>query len=526
MKRGFALGMAVFFIALGAVVISLMSCGGGGGGSSTGGSPSADKGSVAVLLADGPADDYEHIWVTITEVSLIPAGGIGAPVVIFQSPGLEVDLLQYREQDYLLTMKKEVPAGPYAKIRLGISQVRPEGGPCADMTVKLPSGKIDLNPRQPFSVNGGRTLAIRLDIDANKSINLHQAGKSGKCIFRPVVFVDIQEQMPVARCPKVLSGTIESLVKDGDQVVGFVLNLPDNRGRIEVSLPSDAAVINNQGLCAVPNDLASGDQVKVRGKLASSGVFEASLVVVGEILDVMGTVDTAPESSGNGFTFNFTPLEGQEIIGPLPVHVQPCTLNLIRCDTAVDPAAIEAGMKVRIFGKVAGESGLWAAAIILLEEEIVGEITLIEKRTDGVLATIQQNGGSVSVLIPNGTPIFLQGDGAVPLNLLCAGQQVRVFLKPGFKDPLIAAQVKVESVKHEGTVQSIDSGSRTLTVDLGGDLTETVYVEPGATILKSQGGDQILVSFEDIKADDSIAYFGLVGCTDTQFPAFVVVIGE
>lgn len=88
MKRGLVLGLAFFFLALGGIVLFLVSCGGGGGGSSSGGSSavSPDKGSIAVLLADGPADDYEHIWITITEISLIPADGKAGPVIIFSSP--------------------------------------------------------------------------------------------------------------------------------------------------------------------------------------------------------------------------------------------------------------------------------------------------------------------------------------------------------------------------------------------------------------------------------------------------------
>jgi hypothetical protein len=101
-----------------------------------------------------------------------------------------------------------------------------------------------------------------------------------------------------------------------------------------------------------------------------------------------------------------------------------------------------------------------------------------------------------------------------------------LFLKPGVSFPLTAALVKVESAKHEGVVTSIDPGSRTLTVSLAGSATETVLVEPGATILNSQGAGQTLVSFGDIKVGDSIAYFGLVDCTDTRFHAFVVVIGD
>jgi hypothetical protein len=546
MKRGLVLGLTLFFLAFGGMVLLLMSCGGGGGGSSSGGasggsSPtvSSDKGSIAVLLADGPADDYEHIWITITEVSLIPADGKAAPVVIFNSPtGLRVDLLDLREEDYLVTIRNNVPAGVYTKIRLGVSKIEPQGGPCADMTVKLPSGRIDLDPREPFQVTAGRMLAIRLDIDANKSINLHQAGKSGKCIFRPVVFVDIHEEAPTARCPKVLNGTIASLnVVSGGQTVGFTLNLQDNRGTIEVSLPSNATVINSQGGCASRNDLRAGDQVKVRGKLVGTTVFQASMVVVGQLLDVTGTVVAVPVvtpiSSGSTFTFDFAALAGQELVGQWTVLGQACTLTLTGCDTLADPASIQEGMTVRIFGKLVSQTGqngqtstiLRAAAIIVGEQQIVGQVTSITPVNGGMQATIQQSGGSsASIFIPAGTPIFLQGNGAIPPGLLCVGRQVSILLKPG---TLTASQVKVQPEKHEGIVHSTNPSASTLNVILGGGQSETVQVEPGAIILNSKGDGQSLGSFGDIKGGDSVAYFGLTGCgTDTTFHAFVVVIGD
>jgi hypothetical protein len=542
MKRGFVLGTAIFFLALGALVISLMSCGGGGGSSgasSTGGSStgSTGTGTVAMLLSDGPADEYAHLWIKVTEVSLIPVSPSAAPVVIFRSAGLWVDLLEYRDEDYLLTLRNGVPEGLYEKIRLKVEgiQAEPKQGytpSCSDIEIKLPSGKIDLNPQEPFSVSPGGTLAIRLDIDANKSINLHQAGKSGKCIFRPVVFVDIQEEMPTARCPKVLSGTIESLkVNGGGQVVGFTLNLQDSRGTIGVSLPSNVTVINNLGECAFPNDLKVGDQVKVRGKLVSNAVFQASVVVVGELLDVTGTVVANPVISDSTFTFDFTALAGQELVGQWTVQGQACTLTLTGCDTVVDPASIQEGMTVQIFGKLVSNnqsSVLRAAAIVLQGQEIAGEITSVTSGTGGKQVTIlKTGGGSVTVFIPNGTPIYLEGDGAVPIALLCVGQQVRVFLNSSIPTPLTADLVKIQSEEHKGTVTAIDALSHTLTVDLGGGESETVYVEPGATILVTRDDFQGLISFEDIKVNDYMAYFGLLGCdADSRFHAFVIVITD
>ncbi|NTW16653.1 MAG: DUF4382 domain-containing protein, partial [Syntrophaceae bacterium] len=248
MKRNFIVGMAVFLIALLTAGISLISCGGGGGsgGSSEVTTSGTGTGSVSVLLADSPTDEYQNIWIRIHEVSLIPVND-GAPVVIFQSSaGLRVDLLEYQDEDYLLKVKRDVPAGQYSKIRLQVSDIEatPKPGtnpPCTTLDIKLPSGKIDLNPREPFTVSQGGNLSIRLDIDANKSINLHQAGKSGKCIFRPVVFVDIREGMPIGRCPKILHGTIDELKYSGSQVIGFILDLKNSQGTVEVRLLQNVA---------------------------------------------------------------------------------------------------------------------------------------------------------------------------------------------------------------------------------------------------------------------------------------------
>ena len=72
-----------------AAVMMLAGCGGGGGGGSDGISSDSSSGSgnVALLLADGPADDYCTIWMSITKVLLMPSdkNSNPSPVVIFES---------------------------------------------------------------------------------------------------------------------------------------------------------------------------------------------------------------------------------------------------------------------------------------------------------------------------------------------------------------------------------------------------------------------------------------------------------
>ena len=148
-----------------------MACGGSGGGSSSGGAAPA-SGSVAVMLTDGPYDGLEELFITVTKVSLLRADN-GREVVVFDDPdGHEVDILSYQNIDYLLTLNREVPVGTYNKVRLEVSDVRAEGGECNSdgIEIKLPSGKIDLNPRGTFQVVEGEALAIRLDIDAIHSV--------------------------------------------------------------------------------------------------------------------------------------------------------------------------------------------------------------------------------------------------------------------------------------------------------------------------------------------------------------------
>lgn len=113
----------ILFLAVASLVLMLASCGGGGGSGSI---ASGDSGAVALYVTDAPTDDYESIFLSIKEVSLIPSDESQAPVLLFESndpDGYYVDLLELRDQDMLFTVTDAVPSGVYDKIRLRIHDI-------------------------------------------------------------------------------------------------------------------------------------------------------------------------------------------------------------------------------------------------------------------------------------------------------------------------------------------------------------------------------------------------------------------
>ncbi len=523
-------------ILLGLASIIATGGGGGGGGGGTGVSDGG-TGSAVVFLGDGPADDYDHIYVYVTKVSLIPAAGNNVGhVVIYQSPtpaGHKVDLLAYRDEDFLLGINNDVPAGRYEKIRMEVADVEAEGEHelCTELEIKLPSGKIDLNPRGGFEVRPGESLAIRLDMDANKSINLHPSGKSGKCVFRPVVFVEIKPGTVFQRCPVNITGAITDLI-DRDQngtADGFVLDLTGARGPLTVWLDDDAPVFDAKGLPTTPAVLAKGQQAWARGRLDAQGRFRARVAVVGQVLTVDG-VAQGPVATLTD-TFPFLPDPGQEIVGEDPLNVKLFdgkSLVFRGCDTEVGWDAIAQYVPARVFGKVSfDEPELRAAVALLRHVEISGVVESFSDSSSpaGRYLDIRTSPTEVkTVFVPTDTPIFLEGDGRVPLALVCDGTTVRVLLDPGASQPT-ATEVKVLADLLEGTVTGI-SGGNTLRVLRDGETVPTdVHVRDGATIIDQRGDADVLRNFGDIRIGDRVRVFGLKpGPCNSVFEAFVVLV--
>jgi hypothetical protein len=521
MKSASNLNVIRFLMVLLVAMMTVLAGCGGGGGESASSPGTAQTGTVAVFVKDGPSDEFAQIWVTITQVELLPVSG--SPVVIYDNPsGCRIDILDYRDEDFLLKIHRSVPAGQYSKIRLQVSDI--ELVPTAastigsDIEVKLPSGKIDLNPRDPFTVTPGGTLSVRLDIDANKAIHVHPS-KPGWYIFRPVVFVDIETGYPAALCPKLVHGTITELVKSGGETTGFHMALENSRGTLEVKLNSGTEIFLADGEFGDVSDLAPGQEVRVRGRMDASGALVASLVIIGDVVDVLGDVTSAVASD----VFTFTTFTGEELIGDYNVRIDPAkTLILMNCGTEVGPEAIQAGMVARVFGKGAG-SEIRAVVVILRTKEVKGEITAAANVSGGrQLTVLQESGATATVLVPTAAPVYIEGDGQVPASYLTVGRQVRILLDPTTASPLTAKAVFIEGQKVEGTVVSVSAG--TMVVKDSNNVSYDVIVPAGATILDLRSGCD-LVNFSTIEAGDKVVFFGL-SATGADFEAPVILIVE
>jgi len=179
------------------LALALSACGGGGGSAGVQGDagtgPAASHATVSVLITDAPTAGWDQAIATITSVELI--GGSGK-VSLF-SGSRTVDLLRLRDFSELFAVSDQVPAGSYSKIRLQLADLvlnrLDDGGHVVESTRPqlVGNGKIDLNPRGPFTLSGGDVIFVELDFDMDKALKLTTTG-NGKIILRPVVFVNIR----------------------------------------------------------------------------------------------------------------------------------------------------------------------------------------------------------------------------------------------------------------------------------------------------------------------------------------------
>ena len=216
---------------------ALAACGGGGGGSAT--TPGASgPATVSVSVASAPSypagttfasstlspvttaapansPDFEHVWVTVTKVALIPSTGPEFPdpngelesssseggkgfVTDSISP-VTFDLLHPNSSpgDNVATLLNKfigVPAGEYSKIRVYYENVIGQPGdklfhPTAHyhFDVHFVGGNLVI-PETTDPEGGIKFFSVEIDV---VGLKYHEAGQSGNVLLRPQVFAKV-----------------------------------------------------------------------------------------------------------------------------------------------------------------------------------------------------------------------------------------------------------------------------------------------------------------------------------------------
>jgi hypothetical protein len=196
-------GMFSFLAVLGTAL--MLAC--GGSSSSGGGSTNA---AMNVHLVDGPISGYQEINVHIQSVEINSASGW----ITLGTPDKTYNLLSLTGgASEMLAAGATLPAGHYGQMRLILgagNTVKLADGTIQDLTV--PSGfQTGIKLVVSFDVAAGTTADVWIDFDAAHSIQVVQAGASGKYMLRPTV----------RAFDKTVTGSIHGVLTDGATSVGL-----------------------------------------------------------------------------------------------------------------------------------------------------------------------------------------------------------------------------------------------------------------------------------------------------------------
>lgn len=395
--------ISLILIGLGFILTGILT---GCGSSANVSGISTQTGKVAILLTDGPTDEFSGVNVTVNEVSLL--SDEQGPVILF-SGARRINLLALQEVEDLFTITEDVPAGIYGKIRLRVSEpefVKTDGEieeiiPSSQIHL-VANGKIDLVPDHPIEVIPGETLIVHLDLDAEKSIFIHISNPNEPVFqFRPVVFVKVLHDFDtrlvsvrgeivsidpethsflLKRNPAIFHLLKMGTEPDEDDAGSDVTeseddldyeNYPSRRYLIRVEVTEETHIFEETGLPGDFDSLTVGQDVHVRGFLSFEDDLhlKAGLIEIGRFIRLRGEITTGIDEGGR---FAFTPDPGQGVTGAIQVQVYDETF-IFEAGThqRLNPEDLVTGKRVLIEGvlDVGTEPDLFHAALIIVKPQ-------------------------------------------------------------------------------------------------------------------------------------------------------------
>ncbi len=123
-------------------------------------------------------DDFDELWVTITQIGMQQGGESGAWIEHYLDPAAKVDLTKLKGDNATEIWSGKLDNGTYSKVFIYVSNV--EGALAGgEISLKLPSGKLQIS--KPFEVTSGEVTEFVYDITVVK------AGNNGKYILKPQI---------------------------------------------------------------------------------------------------------------------------------------------------------------------------------------------------------------------------------------------------------------------------------------------------------------------------------------------------
>lgn len=437
----------------------LGSCGGGGGG---GTASSQGAGTVALLLTDAPADNFDEININVRRAELLSDSG---RVTIFQGDRTFnlLDLTDAR----MFAVRDGAPAGTYSKIRLTLGSIQlvdynGTDDPADDIVFypKLPgNGKLDLNPRGDFTVVPGETLVLQLDMDANKSIHIVQKGSRQDYEFRPVVFVDVVSDAFHDRYIKV-HGTVQNIDPADREFDLCDTSIPvridedsndtTRSGCIEVEVNDTTSLFGVDGKPAAFSDLAEGEEATVFGRLRYDTTDDDSDHEIQDRVLVAALIELGPEgafqklsgqaassvSSDDQFLLDVDPGQGLTTPLQLTVQLQAGTRLINRRGEVLDGAAIDTGRLLSVRGVLdVGTETLFASLVVIDTDSNIRLTGTVGSNPDGSCGfTLMTASGDRSIRTDATTGVFLvsataSGSESLQISVgdLSAGQAADVY---------------------------------------------------------------------------------------------------
>lgn len=354
----------------------------------SGGSP-AGTGTVRASITDAPACGYDHVYVTVSKISINSrTDGSGNWNDINLPTPKKIDLLNLTNGALESLGQTALTAGTYQQLRLVLvpnvngsatfnNSVVPSGQ-TAEMALKTPSAAqsgIKINTRTPFTVQPDTLVDVVLDFNACKSIVTNGRSKGGNTssatgyLLKPVI----------TAVADVVSGAIDGYVDPAD-----------------ATITSDSATIPGAQVFAEQNG------VVIRGTVAdSTGHFILSPL---EQSSGVGNYDVVIVNAN----------KATDIVSSVPVTAQATTT----LSTAAEPFTLIASTT----GVVSGTANAIASASLDALQTINGlNYVIASANADGTT-------GAYSFTLPVGAPQVAPYSSTLPITLApvsaAAGQYV------------------------------------------------------------------------------------------------------